>query len=181
MNLFRSHIPKVCITLALFFSLLLHFVQPVNDSAKHSAFTTWLGTHLKNHNDTSVLKKLQELGNSSGELESVIRNASVFVTTNAEDFELNFQKSDQNEIFRLLLTEWISFMDSQQGMAKGVIVTSAKANAIQKNDSKTLTEFALLNLHTLQTTSHHSTLLQKQVVIATTPSPLSFGIVIGAP
>ncbi|MFA5669678.1 MAG: hypothetical protein WC967_10550 [Balneolaceae bacterium] len=181
MNLFRSHIPKISVTLALLFSLLLHFVQPVNESAKHSAFTTWLGTHLKNHDDASVLKKLQELGNSSDELESVIRNASAFVTSNAEDFELDFQKSDQNEIFRLLLTEWISFMDSQQGMAKSVIVTTAKANGIQQNDSKTLTKSALFNLHALQTPTTHSTLLQNKLAVTTTPSPLSFGIVIGAP
>ncbi len=181
MNLFRSNIPRIYVTLTLLMSFALHFMQPASESAKHSAFTSWLGTHLISDDDANVRKQLKELGNSTDELEAIIRKASELVTTNAEDFELDFQKSDKNEIFKLLLTEWNSYMDSQQGMAKGVVITSLKSNAIQQGEGKTLfkTTFPDVNSHKVCTSS--STLFQKALAANTVTEPLPFGIAIGAP
>lgn len=182
MNLFRSHIPRLYLTLTLLVSLAAHYLQPVNKPAKYTAFTTWLSTHLKNNQNESVRHQIRELGNTAGALESVIRNASVFIETNADDFELRFSKTNSDEIFRHLLSEWISYLDSQQGMAKGVIVTSPKPVTLLQNDSPVLAGLSPVKTYASRGNSYHSLsaegddgrVLKKQ-------SPLSFGIGSRAP
>ena len=72
-------------------------------------------------------------------------------------------------------------MDSQQGMAKGVVITSLKSNAIQQNDGKTLfkTTFPDVNSHKVYLSN--SIRFQKALSVSSTTEPLAFGIAIGAP
>ncbi len=181
MRFFRLHIPKAVTTLILLAGIILYYVQPANNTAQNTAFTSWLSTHLKTHDNDFLLDKINELSLVDAEFETIIKNVSEFISQNSDSFDFGEKQSEKDDIYSYLLKEWASYMSSQQGMAKGVIITNSKVNGIQQKD----THSAFTPIIPKQQLSYfifHKEIEKTDIIpYNTIPAPLSFGIVIGAP
>lgn len=185
MKLFRLHITRIYGFFLLILGIGLNVTNISDQEVHHAAFTSWLGSQLKN-DDSEALKKLDNLTNDKSELEDVIRKASEVVTSYADDFNLpvgsDDNEPDADQVFHLLLTQWNQFQHSEAGMSKAVLVETVKPQTILPNDGK----LHQSNAVQIQNSNSHSTseLNDESVDFSSSSyfiSPLSGGIAIGAP
>ena len=180
MEFFRTHIIKAPGIATLLFGFVLHFIQPVEESAHQYAFTSWLDGHLKANNENDVRILLKNLKTEDQDLDSLIREASKVVANHADDFELPFNSSDKDEVYDLLITEWKSYQSSSSAMGKAIIAENNKVSAVQK-DGKTQNNKAV----SVTSGCDASRLQNIQTWDAIIPSvdfaPLQSGISINAP
>ncbi len=184
MNFFRTHIIRSFNVALLLAGMALYFMKPVSGNANHDAFTSWLQSNLKSGNNTSVLDQIKGLQTHDGELESVIRKASVLVKANAEDFKLpvDTKSKDENEVFQVLLKEWKAFQYSSTGMGKAVIIKQAQPYSLLPIDgftfgSKSLAQYQKPELSEPGLPFDYFSIPAFNYHI----SPLSGGVAIGAP
>lgn len=140
MKIFRSHILRSYSFFVLMIGIALHLVGDSEQQAHHEAFTSWLGSHLKN-SDSEAHQALENLSKDHSELDEVIRKASELVSNHADEFSLPLEsESDENDgsddMYHLLLEQWNHFQNSEAGMGKAIFVESAKSNTILPNDGK---------------------------------------------
>lgn len=124
MKFFRTHIARSFSVGLLLAGLVFYFMKPVSTPDQHEKFAFWLQSNLKAKSNTDVAKQIRSLSSNSGELETVVREASALVKAHADDFELPIdqQSQDENEIFDLLISEWDAYQNSSNGMGKAVMV-----------------------------------------------------------
>lgn len=182
MSFFRSHILKTITTFVLLAGIVLYYAKPNHSNAKYSVFTSWLSSYLKdNDNETDILDKINELSTVEDEPEAILKNVSEFISNNTDSFDFDTNEVEKEDIYSYLLKKWTSYMSSQQGMAKGVIVTNSKVNAIQQKDSHSSSTTLLPAQQKVSTTYQTQTDRVNLIQFNNITSPLSFGIVIGAP
>lgn len=138
MKMFRTHTTRISSLLLLLIGMALHFAKPANDKATQDAFTSWLGSHLNNEND-SVLNQLEALSSETTELKNVILEASKLVLSNSEDFELPISgEGDESQapedVYQLLLTQWQDYQNSSNGMGNAVFVQNTKPQTVLPTD-----------------------------------------------
>jgi hypothetical protein len=183
MKFFRSHIARMSGFIMLMLGIALHYANPQDSKADHSAFTNWLESHLKTP-DENVLDRLDELSSQESDLDSVIREASELVTTYRDDFELPASQEDasEEENYQVLLTEWKNYQTSGSGMGKAVLIQNIKPQTILPSDGHFLAsalnkrsighqEPELSELYTQELSSGNSYIL----------SPFKSGTAINAP
>ena len=182
--MFRLHITRVYGFFLILLGIGLSIANISEQKAHHAAFTSWLGSHLKN-DESEAHKKLDKLSNNQSELEEVIRKASEVVTSHADDFKLpvgSEDKTSEELVFHLLLTQWNQFQNTEAGMSKAVFIETVKPQTILPNDGK----FSNSSGITLRNQTPKSDLVQsKKIEFSPNSSylfsPLESGIAIGAP
>ncbi len=185
MKVFRSHITRIYGFVLLLLGIGLNVANISEQNVKHAAFTSWLGSHLKN-SDSEAQEKLDHLSTVQSELEDVIRLASEVVTSHVEDFELPVNSSDDepdsDQVYHLLLTQWNQFQHSEAGMGKAVLIEHAKPLTILPNDGK-YSQNDGINLKTVTPNSElfHSSNAEVLLISSYFLSPNESGIAIGAP
>lgn len=184
MKFFRSHIARLTGFFMLMIGMALHHTIPSDNESGQNGFTSWLGSHLKTQDD-SVMDKIDELASGDQQLEEVIRRASEIVYSHSDDFELpvsNENDTTEEDLYKLLLTEWNSFRNSGNGMGKAVLIEHIKPQTVIPSDGHLLgyavtkttpgfdvyNEFALYNIELAPSESYIL-------------SPLKSGTAIGAP
>ncbi len=184
MHRFRSHSIRVHSLVLLLTGLALNIASLTDQKVTHEAFTSWLGSHLQN-DDSEAHKKLNILSNDKSGLDEVIRKASKVVASHADDFTLPVsenEETNQELVYRLLLTQWNQFQHTEAGMSKAVLFETAKSHTILLNDGK----FDHLDGNTLRKiTSKKKFISLHQSEFPTNSdyflSPLKSGIAINAP
>ncbi|MEX0857813.1 MAG: hypothetical protein WD016_06680 [Balneolaceae bacterium] len=164
-------------------SIAAYFINPAGDKVQHEAFASWLQSTLKTQDDSAVLEQINELSALDEELESVIRKASVLVQNHSGVFKLpvNDRPVDENEVYRLLLTEWNAFQHSTSGMGKAVIIKNAKPHSILPNDALTYSGKAIAPQHSIIRLPESKVLPEPFAAADYHTTPLSGGTAIGAP
>ncbi len=184
MKLFRLHITRIYGLFLVLIGIGLSIANISEQKAHHSAFTAWLGSHLKN-DDSEAHKKLDNLSNDQSELEDVIRKASEVVASHADDFKLpvsDDEETSEELVFQLLLAQWNQFQNSEAGMSKAVIIDTVKTQTILPNDGKVSTSDGIsLKKTTPKTESVHGKNSEFSPNSSYLFSPLESGIAIGAP
>ena len=140
MKFFRSHIARLTGFFMLMMGMALHHTLPSDNESGQNGFTSWLGSHLKTQDD-SVLDKIDELASGDHKLDDVIRKASEIVFTHSDDFELPVSDDNdatEEDLYKLLLTEWNSFRNSGNGMGKAVLIEHLKPQTIIPTDGHLL-------------------------------------------
>lgn len=184
MKLFRLHITRIYGLFLILIGIGLSLANISEQKVHHSAFTAWLGSHLKN-DDSEAHKKLDKLSNNQSELEDVIRKASEVVASHADDFKLPVGENDEPSeelVFQLLLTQWNQFQNTEAGMSKAVIVETVKPHTILPNDGKFSNSDGVSIKR--QTPKAESVRTKNSVFSPNSShlfSPLESGIAIGAP
>ena len=184
MKLFRLHITRIYGFFLILIGIGLSIANLSEQKAHHAAFTSWLGSHLKN-DDSEAHKKLDNLSTDQAELEDVIRKASEVVTSHADDFKLPVNEEDETSeelVFQLLLTQWNQFQNTEAGMSKAVIIETVKPQTILPNDGKFSSADGIsLKQPILKTESDLSKNSEFSPSSSFLFSPLESGIAIGAP
>ncbi|MEX0719457.1 MAG: hypothetical protein WD059_02235 [Balneolaceae bacterium] len=182
MTFFRSHITRFTSTCILFAGIVFYFINPAGDKIQHEAFTSWLQSNLKTQDDSAVLDQINELSSLDEELESVIRKASVLVQNNLGNFKLPVTKDrDENETFRLLLTEWNAFQNSNSGMSKALIIKNSKPHSVLPTDGLGYIGKAVAPQHTIIRLTESKSATEFLATADFHTSPLSGGSAINAP
>ncbi len=185
MKIFRSHIARISGFIMLTIGMVLHYAKPVDSKTDHSAFTSWLGSHLKTQ-DLDVLNELESLTKDRGEIDDVIRKASELVYSHSEDFKLPVSdqngESSEDEVYTLLLTQWNSYQNSGSGMGKAVFIQNIKPQTILPTDghffSSALTKNNVhYDMDEVSDLSDHERTSGNAFIL----SPLKSGTAIGAP
>ncbi len=185
MKLFRLHITRTYGFLLLLIGIGLNISSISEQKVHHAAFTSWLGSHLKN-DDSEAHKKLNTLSTDHSELEEVIRKASEVVTSHVDDFKLPVG-SDENEpnadqVFHLLLSQWNQFQHTEAGMGKAVLIESVKVQTILPNDGKFVTADFSDQRKSVQESNLNIELNSDEIRSSSfLLSPLESGTAIGAP
>lgn len=165
--------------------MVLHYAKPLDSKTDHSAFTSWLGSHLKTQ-DHDVLDELESLSEEDGELESIIRKASELVFSHSEDFKLPVSEgeddSSEDQVYHLLLTQWNNYQNSGSGMGKAIFTQNIKPQTILPTDghhlSSVLTKQALhYDVDEVSDLGDHELTSGNAYIL----SPLKSGTAIGAP
>lgn len=186
MKIFRSHILRSYSFFVLMIGIALHLVGDSEQQAHHEAFTSWLGSHLKN-SDSEAHQALENLSKDHSELDEVIRKASELVASHADDFSLPMDSStDENGesdgMYHLLLEQWNHFQNSEAGMGKAIFVESAKSTTILPNDGK-FASFA--GLSSIPPAAQHffdgNTQDAQNITSSYLLRPMASGTAIGAP
>ena len=73
MKIFRSHILRSYSFFVLLIGITLHLAGDSEQQAHHAAFTSWLGSHLKN-SDSEAHQALENLSKDHSELDEVIHH-----------------------------------------------------------------------------------------------------------
>jgi hypothetical protein len=184
MKLFRLHITRIYGFFLILIGIGLSIANITEQKAHHAAFTSWLGSHLKN-DESEAHKKLDNLSNDQSELEEVIRKASEVVTSHADDFKLPVSEDEEASeelVYQLLLTQWNQFQNTEAGMSKAVIVETVKPQTILPNDGKSSNSDGIsLKIPTPNTESIQAKTSDFSPNSSFLFSPLESGIAIGAP
>lgn len=183
MNLFRSHILRVYGFLLLLVGIAFNLADTSEQKVNHAAFTSWLGTHLKNDN-SEAHQKLSDLSKNQSGLEETIRKASELVSTHADDFEFPVGTEDESpeQVFHLLLKQWNHFQNSEAGMGKAVLVESVKPTTILPNDGKIVaSSLSKTQISGSKTSSEFISNPETTLSSSYLLSPLKSGTAIGAP
>ena len=185
MKLFRLHITRIYGFFLLLIAIGLNIANITEQKAHHEAFTSWLGSQLKN-DDSEARLKIDNLSTDQSELEVVIRKASEVVTSYADDFKLPVGTEDEipnsEQVFHLLLTQWNQFRNTEAGMSKAVLVESAKAQTILPNDGKIVISSTTNQRKTeLKNPSTYLVNAENSLNLSFFLSPLESGTAIGAP
>tara|TARA_Y100001935_G_scaffold217449_1_gene189660 strand:- start:103318 stop:103869 length:552 start_codon:yes stop_codon:yes gene_type:complete len=136
MKFFRSHRIQASGLAILVFAIAIHLFRFSANDVTESAFTSWLGSHLKSQDD-SMLLKIHSLNDDSTELDTIIRKASELISDNSDDFELPLSKeapATPEELYTLLLTEWNYFQTTGNTMGNAVFIKNIKPQSILHND-----------------------------------------------
>ena len=185
MKMFRSHIARLSGFIMLTIGMVLHYAKPADSKTDHSAFTSWLGSHLKTQ-DHDVLDELESLSEEVGELETVIRKASELVFSHSDDFKLPVseegEESSKDEVYHLLLTQWNNYQSSGSGMGKAVFIQNIKPQTILPTDghflSSVLTKQSMhYDVDEVSDLGDHELASGNAYIL----SPLKSGTAIGAP
>lgn len=118
--------------------ITLHLAGDSEQQAHHAAFTSWLGSHLKNV-DSEAHLALEKLSKDNAALDEVIRKASELVASHSDDFTLPLdaasdEQGESEDMYHLLLEQWNHFQNSEAGMGKAIFVEAAKSTTILPND-----------------------------------------------
>lgn len=186
MKIFRSHILRAYSFFVLMIGITLHLAGDSEQQAHHAAFTSWLGSHLKNV-DSEAHLALEKLSKDNAALDEVIRKASELVASHSDDFTLPLDASsdeqgESEDMYHLLLEQWNHFQNSEAGMGKAIFVEAAKSTTILPNDGKFASMAGLSTLSTgAQVYPAENSQGAKEFSTSFLLRPLASGTAIGAP
>jgi hypothetical protein len=183
MNIFRSHIARLYGFLLLLTGIALSFVHPMQQKENQSAFTTWLGSHLRS-DYVNVHQKLKTIGRSEAELDEVIRRASQLVKSNSDKFEFPIsgdQAQSEDDVYRLLVTQWNNYRTTGSSMGNAVRIEPVKSHSTPTFDSGLIASVSIKNssliIPNLLSNKMESGTLAPSYIL----SPNKSGTAIGAP
>ena len=183
MNIFRSHITQFYGFVLLMVGIAFSYAKPIDQKENHTAFTHWLGTHLKDDN-SEVQKELAAISSEHSEFESVLRKASVLVSSHSDDFEFPVSNKElsSEDIYQVLISTWNDYRNMGAGMGKAIFVESLKTQTILPNDGKIVISSTTNQRKTeLKNPSTYLVNAENSLNLSFFLSPLESGTAIGAP
>src|SRR5690554_5101464 len=133
MKFFRTYLIRIAGTFCLLSSISFYFLNPVDTTeGQHGEFALWLQSHLKTQTNSEVVEKISEFSFSDEQFDIILLKASQLVQDHIQDFQLPHKRdtADENEMLRLLISEWNAFQDFSKGMGKAVVIKQYKPNSI---------------------------------------------------
>lgn len=184
METFRLHITRIYGLILILAGIGLSTINISKQKVNHEAFTSWLETHLKN-DKSETQKKLDHLSKHQSGTEEIIHKASEVIVSHPDDFKFPVEeeeKSNQELVFHLLLTQWIQIQHTEAGMNKVVLLETVKPHTILPHDGK----FKNLDALSVKKPMSNSYKPQRSNSLVTPNtshllSPLKSGTAIGAP
>ena len=182
MKRLRSHIAQLLVVLLICTGLSLSWVQPAQANQSSYAFAQWLSMITHSAGATDLNKQLQQLKNTEGPLEDILKEASIILAKKGKAFDFPFAKEHASwSLYSVLLVEWNQYQSGK-----------AMANIPVQQNLNPLVPFHINKVEGMasgMSGGRHSVLLE-YVTLQNTPEttgspssilPMSSGIAIGAP
>jgi hypothetical protein len=110
MNRLRTHIIRIVVSAVICTGFGLYMVQQAQVNRSSDAFASWLTTKVKGTDSVTLQKELDDLRDSTTQLNEFIKGASQILKSNNETLDFSFAGSTASmHFYQLLLIEWSQF------------------------------------------------------------------------